>query len=338
MNKVERYQTIDGLLFEDYVKALEHENATLLAMVKKNTTVDEKSLRDIYCKVIDLPNGPGVYLLNNLKYDKKYVGSAISIRNRLYNFLAGGHHSNKTLADDRINSQLTDWEISVLENIKQEDICELEEKEKYYIELLKSYVPNGYNVVKPCRKNKDLEHAENNYSTTMSKHLLHEKFTSIEHKAHRLGYEVAFNEKELDTFLCNANPPARWRIDFTLSLLLQNRVTKTVEISDLCFIPDFLERNSLFYKNELYSVKRVPNQDDTEWYYSYTCNKKQYEERGFKTYDDAVLGFTKSRLERIREFAENEKENLSDEIYRKLTSINPENYMTVLYVTYKKAA
>ncbi|WP_405286429.1 GIY-YIG nuclease family protein [Methanobrevibacter sp.] len=83
----------------------------------------------------------GIYMLTNKLNGKSYIGASVNITNRWY------AHKNKA-RNARIAKLVTNvgkenFSFSVLEECP---LDELDDKEKYYIDLYDTLVPNGYNV------------------------------------------------------------------------------------------------------------------------------------------------------------------------------------------------
>ena len=328
MKKVEKYQTIDGECFNDYVKALEHENTVLLKMLNGSKSSDEKVLREAYLKVLDLPNSPGIYLLTNIRKDKSYVGSAKAIRSRLYGFILGNRHSNEELYRDRVNSEIIDWEISVLENIDVNDICSLEDREEYFIEKLNTYYPNGYNRAKPCRKEKDAKAVRNSRYGVKK---FYSKYENLKWSASRMGYELGFGVEEFSRLCEKELTIPKASTNFTLGKIHSDTLDRTITIDEICFLPRRFGDSMLLYKNSVVnSVKKV-NDGREEYYFTYHIKGDEITESGFETFNDALIAYATSRIGEICKIADEFKDSVDEKTYDRLKSIDTKKYIKVLF-------
>lgn len=328
MKKIASYQSIDGKYFDDYVKALEHENKVLTEMLNGSKSVDEKALREAYLKVLDLPNSPGIYLLTNIKKDKSYVGSAKAIKSRLYGFVLGNRHSNEELYIDRTNSEITDWEISVLENISVDDICMLEEREEYFIEKLNTYYPNGYNRARPCRKERDLKVTKKCNDRCKK---AYSRFESLKYAAEKMGYSLGFGIEEFSRLYEKENIMPNMSTNFTLGKIHDKDGNNIIEINEIKFLPRRFGDSMLLYKNSVFnSVKQVNNGRDG-YYFKYHLNSVEIYEDGFKTFNEALVAFAKSRISEIVKIANEFKDFIDEQTYDMLSSIDVKRYISVLF-------
>ena len=97
--------------------------------------------------VPDLKNKMGIYVIINIKNEKKYVGQSINIQRRWYEHRNKAMHPkkpdeyNKQLYQDMRKDGLENFYIDILEECSKE---ELNEKECYWIEKLNTF-NEGYN-------------------------------------------------------------------------------------------------------------------------------------------------------------------------------------------------
>lgn len=90
-------------------------------------------------------NYPGIYVITNIESGRKYIGSAVDIKNRwsvhLCHLNSGKHHSKKLQrAWDKYGSEL--FSFSVLERVN--DVNLLIEREQFYIDQL-TCIKSSYN-------------------------------------------------------------------------------------------------------------------------------------------------------------------------------------------------
>lgn len=88
----------------------------------------------------------GIYIIRNIKNNKMYVGQSQNVYDRLRQHFAAldkGRHPNKKLQKDYrfYGKKNFTWEIKQYCGIK-----ELNEREYYWIETLKTFWPYGYNI------------------------------------------------------------------------------------------------------------------------------------------------------------------------------------------------
>lgn len=87
----------------------------------------------------------GIYKITNLKNGKVYVGQSKNIfKRREQHFIAlrRGRHENKEMqADYKTDYRYFRWDV-----IEFCDVWLLNDREKYWIDHLQTYSPNGYNV------------------------------------------------------------------------------------------------------------------------------------------------------------------------------------------------
>lgn len=89
----------------------------------------------------------GIYMITNIKNNKKYIGQSIDIERRWIQHNKNTHLSNSRAYNTSITQAIREWGI---ENFQFQilEICDkslLSEKEIYYIELYDTFV-NGYNM------------------------------------------------------------------------------------------------------------------------------------------------------------------------------------------------
>lgn len=318
------YVTSDGASFNNKDQAVSHEKTCNTHDNQIN--ISPKELRKIYDLVIDLPNSPGVYLLHNLINEKKYVGSAVSIKTRLFNFLSGGLHSGEILYRDRLNTKLTDWEITVLETIDMKDVTTLEDRESYYIDLFDSYAPNGYNLRKPRRKTKDTKKIEAYNSET-------EGISNIYKPKYELlkdNYKIDFTYKDFANLFSEKFKHGYWT-NLTLSLINKNSNKNTIGLEDIVFLPRKFRDSRLLDYNEVINSVKLDEAEGT-YFFSYVVNKNVIRRSGFDTFEEGVIEFAKSRVNSLKKLSEDYREEIDERAYDMINKINPEDYMRVLFL------
>lgn len=85
----------------------------------------------------------GIYLIENLVNNKKYVGQSKNIYARWSGHRCDSKEKNLPLYFAMRKYGLENFKFSILEEC---DISDLPKKEDYWITYYNSYVPNGYNV------------------------------------------------------------------------------------------------------------------------------------------------------------------------------------------------
>jgi group I intron endonuclease len=110
--------------------------------------IDMKRLKDKPCSRISVPvKTSGVYAIINNFNGKKYIGSSYNCRGRLsshLSFLRYSKHSNKHLQNAFDQCSIENFSYVLLEEVN--DLSKLYEREQYWIDFYKSYLPeNGYN-------------------------------------------------------------------------------------------------------------------------------------------------------------------------------------------------
>lgn len=108
----------------------------------KNSWLDE--VFPIPGKVKDGNNTSGIYILRNKINNKKYIGQTINLRRRHINFLCETHkYGGQVIDNARKKYGPSAFEYSILTHCPPE---ELNYWETFYVERLKTAVPNGYNM------------------------------------------------------------------------------------------------------------------------------------------------------------------------------------------------
>lgn len=88
----------------------------------------------------------GIYIIKNKINQKVYIGQSVDIEERWIKHCAGYGISHNSAIDMAIQKYGKDnFILEIVELCERE---KLNEKEAYYADLYKSYVPNGYNINK----------------------------------------------------------------------------------------------------------------------------------------------------------------------------------------------
>ena len=89
----------------------------------------------------------GIYKITNLLNNKNYIGLSSNIEKRWKEHLSDTYscedkHFNNPLYKDIKEIGIQNFSFTILEECDQDS---LSEKEKYYIKIYNTYIPNGYN-------------------------------------------------------------------------------------------------------------------------------------------------------------------------------------------------
>lgn len=108
-------------------------------------------------------NNSGIYKITNISNEKIYIGSAKNLKNRWSrhkNELRNNNHSNQYLQNSWNKYGEQSFEFTMLEIV--DDINDLEDRENYYLNLMKSYKREvGYNILRKAYSSCGFKHSEN---------------------------------------------------------------------------------------------------------------------------------------------------------------------------------
>lgn len=354
------YQSFDGCEFTSKENALTYENGLYETKTREykeeNRRLKERVslLENIYDKsqkkemLCDVPESSGIYMLSN-PFDnyKKYIGSAVNLRNRYQTFLnEQSSYSGKKINAARSKTKPNLWTHTILE------LCEpneLEERENFYIGVFDT-INNGYNHGVSIRKSNDSQRQfvpitdkklktqiRNNYETF--KYALHNGiFTKREQRSKlvplgkgedkviRIKYEQqsSITEQEVWKKKTEAEEIAKGEkvsLNLRLFTLNKNLQEYTLTVDDIIYLPHKL--NSIMCKRQKYQNKTglktgvIYNKTEnmyTAHLYSNTDGIDEYI-RGFLTEDDAYTYVIEFKKKQIQKYAEIYKDKISDKVF-----------------------
>lgn len=334
----------NGKSYDNEIDALKNENILLnekISKLKQQQSSNKVFFNDEKERLLNkIPMKSGVYLITNMHNFKKYVGSSKCLKNRMATFFNFNIHysSGYELEEDRKKySNVSDWQISILEICSITELCE---KENYYINVLNT-INNGYNVARAKRnKKQDLMYIPQNEDIDYDVINQYRNFIALNGINYTLGKKLSKEEKkklitlkEFNTAYKNLkilHSPGNSR--FTLHIKYIRKKTNIKKLSEcLSIIPDSVGRIINSTNCTVLDENGIPDRiikkiEGADYMVSYNCvysNKYNIPTTvgGFKTKYDAYLYLLKSKTNICRNLIQDYKNYIDDETYTILMNL-----------------